>query len=80
MAPSLDRRNDVWGARDAGIAALHFGLEIDSFEEIAKLLLTPQNGVSRIASPNSAAASDRTEDGVPVDPTWLFTEPRTTPV
>lgn len=71
----------MWGARDAGIAALHFGLEIDSFEEIAKLLLTPQNGVAKGFSPNGTdASSDRSEDGLPVDPTWLFTEPRTTPL
>lgn len=34
-----DRRNDVWGARDAGIAAWLWGVDVHSFEEVARKVL-----------------------------------------
>lgn len=35
-----DRRNDVWGARDAGITAWLWGTDVMSFEEVAEKVLT----------------------------------------
>jgi REG-2-like HAD superfamily hydrolase len=34
-----DRRNDVWGARDAGIAAWLWGVDVKSFDEVARKVL-----------------------------------------
>ena len=34
-----DRRNDIWGARDAGITAWLWGQDIKSFEEVADKVL-----------------------------------------
>eukprot|EP00775_Hariotina_reticulata_P008237 gene8237-8427_t len=34
-----DRRNDVWGARDAGIAAWLWGVDVHSFDEVARRVL-----------------------------------------
>jgi REG-2-like HAD superfamily hydrolase len=34
-----DRRNDVWGARDAGITAWLWGVDVHSFEEVARKVL-----------------------------------------
>lgn len=34
-----DRRNDVWGARDAGIAAWLWGVDVHSFAEVARKVL-----------------------------------------
>lgn len=34
-----DRRNDVWGARDAGVAAWLWGVDVHSFDEVAKKVL-----------------------------------------
>lgn len=37
-----DRRNDVWGARDAGISAWLWGVDVHSFDQVArKVLLDP---------------------------------------
>ena len=36
-----DRRNDVWGAREAGIDAWLWGLDVMSFEDIAQRILSP---------------------------------------
>ncbi|MEW5318542.1 MAG: hypothetical protein WDW38_009758 [Sanguina aurantia] len=52
-----DRRNDVWGARDAGIAALHFGLDIETFDDIATLLLTPQTSPRPAINANEPATA-----------------------
>mmetsp|Transcript_14977 Transcript_14977/g.32461 ORF Transcript_14977/g.32461 Transcript_14977/m.32461 type:complete len:292 (+) Transcript_14977:149-1024(+) len=35
-----DRRNDVWGARDAGITAWLWGVDVTSFEEVADKVLS----------------------------------------
>lgn len=34
-----DRRNDVWGARDAGIPAWLWGVDVHSFDEVARRVL-----------------------------------------
>jgi len=34
-----DRRNDVWGARDAGITAWLWGVDVHSFQDVANKLL-----------------------------------------
>lgn len=34
-----DRRNDVWGARDAGIAAWLWGVDVHNFEQVARRVL-----------------------------------------
>ena len=34
-----DRRNDIWGARDAGITAWLWGQDVKSFEEVADKVL-----------------------------------------
>ncbi len=34
-----DRRNDIWGARDAGILAWLWGEDVNSFEEAAERIL-----------------------------------------
>jgi REG-2-like HAD superfamily hydrolase len=34
-----DRRNDVWGARDAGILSWLWGVDVHSFEEVARRVL-----------------------------------------
>lgn len=34
-----DRRNDVWGARDAGITAWMWGVDVHSFDEVARKVL-----------------------------------------
>ena len=34
-----DRRNDVWGARDAGCATLHWGCDVFSFSEVRAPIL-----------------------------------------
>jgi len=34
-----DRRNDIWGARDAGVRAWQFGYDIKSFAQLADLLV-----------------------------------------
>ncbi|GAX73764.1 hypothetical protein CEUSTIGMA_g1215.t1 [Chlamydomonas eustigma] len=35
-----DRRNDVWGARDAGISAWLWGTDVTSFDQVASKILT----------------------------------------
>jgi REG-2-like HAD superfamily hydrolase len=37
-----DRRNDIWGARDAGITAWLWGVDVHSFDEVAKRVLLGQ--------------------------------------
>ncbi|WIA10592.1 hypothetical protein OEZ85_010775 [Tetradesmus obliquus] len=34
-----DRRNDVWGARDAGVAAWLWGVDVHSFDQVARRVL-----------------------------------------
>lgn len=34
-----DRRNDIWGARDAGITAWLWGVDVQSFEEVAEKVI-----------------------------------------
>lgn len=34
-----DRRNDIWGARDAGITALLWGTDVSSFGQLAQRVL-----------------------------------------
>lgn len=35
-----DRRNDVWGARDAGVTAWLWGVDVHNFDEVAKRVLS----------------------------------------
>jgi FMN phosphatase YigB (HAD superfamily) len=37
-----DRRNDVWGGRDAGVTAWLWGTDVHSFEEVARRVLHMQ--------------------------------------
>ena len=37
-----DRRNDVWGGRDAGVTAWLWGSDVHSFEEVARRVLHMQ--------------------------------------
>eukprot|EP00879_Flechtneria_rotunda_P005768 GHRR01006069.1.p1 GENE.GHRR01006069.1~~GHRR01006069.1.p1 ORF type:complete len:140 (+),score=43.52 GHRR01006069.1:1056-1475(+) len=34
-----DRRNDVWGARDAGVTAWLWGVDVHSFDQVARRVL-----------------------------------------
>lgn len=38
-----DRRNDVWGARDAGCDAWLWGSEVTSFKEVKRISLVSSN-------------------------------------
>lgn len=40
-----DRRNDVWGARDAGLNAWLWGVDVHSFDEVARRVLKGPSGL-----------------------------------
>jgi REG-2-like HAD superfamily hydrolase len=55
-----DRRNDIWGARDAGITAWLWGVDVHSFDEVARRVL---RGPARaLAGESDSDEDDEDED------------------